>query len=172
MFVRTKIIDGKKRRYLVKSYRDKETGKPCQRHIAYIDLWSENDVARLMKMHKQYQEALANAERPDATKVFKKNAVEALKDIENFKRAVSMNVKRERNYVDGRRLDLATGQRRKQFVALGTPDIYFRRAINNAELQLRQWIIKEPIESWSKESRLAVKTELRWLQDLYKKLEE
>jgi hypothetical protein len=105
MFVRSKIIDGKKRRYLVESYRN-EHGKPRQRHIAYIDLWPEKDVKWLINLHREYAKALANSKQPGATKVFKqvaaKNAAKLWIDIEKFTRAVLINVTRKRWGVDGR----------------------------------------------------------------------
>jgi hypothetical protein len=109
MFVRTKIIDGKKRRYLVESYYDKTTKKRRQRHIAYIDLWPEKDVKKLIKIHKEYSKALANSERPDVTKAYKRvavnNAANLWKRIEKFRRAVHIDVTLKRRSVDHRIVD-------------------------------------------------------------------
>ena len=76
MFVRLKTIDGKKRRYLVESCRDKTTGRIRQRHIAYVDLWPEKDIARLIRMIKEYREAWADSERAENTKAFKRVALD------------------------------------------------------------------------------------------------
>ena len=115
MFPRVKTIDGKKRRYLVESYRN-EQGKPRQRHIAYIDLWPEKDIARFIEMHRQYKEALANSKRPDVTKVYKqvaKNiATKLWEKIEIFEREMEIKLAPDRNRADGRRIDSGTGLRR------------------------------------------------------------
>lgn len=118
MFVRPKTIDGKKRRYLVESYRDETTRKPCQRHIAYVDLWQKKDIARLIKMHKELAKALANSKRSDATNAFKRVALDKAVTldiaIQKFKRDMRINLVPSRNKVDRRRLDAETGVRHLQ----------------------------------------------------------
>ena len=107
MFVRTKIIHGRPRNYLVQSGRDDSTGKSRQRHIAYVDGWSKADIEKLKKMHEALEDASANAIRADATKAFKAEAAERaarLKDkIFNFKRDMTINLQPSRAKTDRRR---------------------------------------------------------------------
>jgi hypothetical protein len=119
MFVRPKTtIDGKKRRYLVESYRDKTTRKPRQRHIAYVDLWPKKDIARLIRMVKKCRDALVNSERPENTKAYKRVALDKAvtldKAIKKFKRDMRVKLVPSRNKVDRRRLDADTGIRHLQ----------------------------------------------------------
>jgi hypothetical protein len=119
MFVRSKVIDGKKRRYLVESCRDKTTGNIYQRHIAYVDLWPDKDIARLIGMIKAFREAWADSERAEHTKAFRRVALDkAAKldgSIREFKRDMRINLTPSRNKVDRRRLDQDTGVRHLQY---------------------------------------------------------
>jgi hypothetical protein len=115
MFVRPKKIQGIKRLYLVESYRNEE-GKSRQRHIAYVDLWSEKDIAKLIRMHEKHREAMTNSNRPGATKAYKqfasKIASKLLKKIDDFKRDMAIKVATRRNRVDRRR-GLATKEQNR-----------------------------------------------------------
>jgi hypothetical protein len=118
MFVRTKIIDGKKRRYLVESYRN-DQGKVRQRHITYVDKWPETDIEKIKDLYKQYKTALANSISDQHAKAFKQEAAnEASKlwtSIRKFEHAMDSKVWADRARADGRRLDSGTGKRRHQF---------------------------------------------------------
>jgi hypothetical protein len=120
MFVRSKIIDGKKRRYLVESYRDKSAGKIRQRHIAYVDLWPKKSVARLVRMIKKYREHRADSESPEHTKPFRRVALDKAVTMEwkikKFMRDMKINVLPDRLRVDRRRINEATGVRHLQTV--------------------------------------------------------
>jgi hypothetical protein len=118
MFVRTKIIAGKKRSYLVESVRDQATGKIRQEHIAYVDLWPKKDVRKLVKLIGQYREHLANAEGPEHPKAFQQAAATKARrldsQIQGFKRAMDMKVSGRRAAVDKRRINEAAGVRHQQ----------------------------------------------------------
>ncbi len=117
MFVRTKTIDGKKRRYLVESFRNEE-GEPRQRHICYVDLWPEKDIARLVTMIKEQRKHLANGENPANTKVYRQKArslaITQYSKIEKFKQAMDAKVGWDRAKADKRRINTTTGVRHQQ----------------------------------------------------------
>ena len=119
MFVRLKTIDGKKRRYLVESCRDKTTGRIRQRHIAYVDLWPDKDIDRLIGMIKELRKVWADSERTEHTKAFRRVALDkAAKldiSIRKFKRDMRINLQPSRDKVDRRRLDQDTGVRHLQY---------------------------------------------------------
>jgi hypothetical protein len=117
MFVRTKIIDGKKRRYLVESYRNAQ-GKPRQRHICYVDLWPKKDIETLVWMIERYREHLAEAENPAHTKAFKRVALDKADKldvkIQKFKRSMDDKLEWKRARADKRSIDQTTGVRHAQ----------------------------------------------------------
>lgn len=119
MFVRSKIIDGKKRQYLVESYRDKATGKIRQRHIAYVDLWLGKDIAKLIGMIKKFREHWTNSEHLEHTKAFRRVALEKAttfdKAIAKFQDRMRINMVPVRNRVDRRRINSITGVRHLQY---------------------------------------------------------
>ena len=105
MFTRWKTIDGKKRRYLVESYRD-EKGRPRQRHIAYVDLWPEADIEKLKQLHDQYAKALKEANRTSQSKADKQSAVALATKCQNhimtFTEVMDRKMRKVRYYSDGR----------------------------------------------------------------------
>ena len=175
MFVRAKIIDGKKRRYLVKSYYDKNTKKRHQRNIAYVDLWPEKHVAKFVALHEEYAKSLANAERSDATKVFKQmaasNAAKLFKDIQKFKQAMKINLRPVRRQLDGRGIDPDTGTRQIQYAKSDVPYVLFLRSLSTAKILYQKMLREKPIELWGEDIQSAIKSELNWLNDFRKQLE-
>ena len=105
MFTRWKTIDGKKRRYLVESYRD-EKGRPRQRHIAYVDLWPEPDIEKLKQLHGHYAKALKEANRTSQSKADKQSAValatKCQDHIMTFMEGMDRKMRKVRYYSDGR----------------------------------------------------------------------
>jgi hypothetical protein len=154
MFVRSKIIDGKKRRYLAESYRDKTTGKIRQRHIAYVDLWPKKDIAKLIRMVKKYQEHWANSERPEHAKAFRRVALDKAvtldKAIAKFKRTMRINLTPARNRVDGRRMDNDTGIRHLQHAHIPkNPYSEFIGLIMRVDSKVRDLENEARMISWS-----------------------
>ena len=105
MFTRWKIIDGKKRRYLVEAYRDAK-GRPRQRHIAYVDLWPEPDIEKLKQLQGHYAKALKEANRTSQSKADKQSAValatKCLDRIQTFMGVMDRKMRKVRYYADGR----------------------------------------------------------------------
>jgi hypothetical protein len=105
MYTRWKTIAGKKRRYLVESYRD-EKGRPRQRHIAYVDLWTEDDIKKLVGLHEKFRAALASVINPSGTKADMQKAADLAakcqKDIATFQGVMECKMRKVRYYSDAR----------------------------------------------------------------------
>jgi len=113
VFTRWKTVDGKKRRYLVESYRDKSTGKIRQRHLAYVDLWPRKDIAKLVFLIQTHRKHMADSENTIHTKAFRRGALDKAvkmeKKIKKFVRNAALDVLPARRRVDRRRINQATG---------------------------------------------------------------
>lgn len=111
MFVRPKIIDGKKRLYLVESYRVKTIRNPRQRFIAYVDQWPKEAVEKLKQLHKEYKKQLADSlwkgKDEHKTDIFMRRAKAKagiiLQQIADFERKMTIEVAPKREKVDRRR---------------------------------------------------------------------
>jgi hypothetical protein len=172
MFVRTKVIDGKKRRYLVESCWDKKTKKHRQRHIEYVDGWPKKDIARLIRMIKKYRDAWANSERPENTKAYKRVALDKAvtldKAIQKFKRDMRINLVPSRNKGDRRRLDADTGKRHLQKSASGiSPLTALSHSLNHSFALFEKWTETEPLADWDTSTLETLVVETKQIHDLH-----
>ena len=175
MFVRTKIIAGKKRRYLVESYRDEKADKIRQRHLAYVDLWPTRAIAKLAKLYERYNKAMADSQWAGKderkTESFmrqaKANAGKIQIQISNFKRAMAIEVTPRRKRVDRR----IKGER---YICHRIPaynKLFYCLQKHKFSIILDQLAEDYgPVAGWSAESKDSVRLQIEPFKKLFDKL--
>jgi hypothetical protein len=132
----------------------KTTGKICQRHIAYVDLWPKKEIGKLIKMIKKCREHWANSERTEHTKAFRRIALDKAvildKAIAKFKCTMRINLTPARDRIDRRRINSDTGIRHMQHAhPPKNPYSEFIVLLMRVESKVRELENKAQMVAWS-----------------------
>src|ERR1019366_1851217 len=131
-----KMPDGKTRKFLVERYWDRTDKKKKQRQTD-IEGWSKEYVVRLIDLTTEHAKLMANAQKEDATKVFRRIAEERaakMRDrIDKLKKLVREKLVLRRAAFDRRRINEATGKRWRQYSSGKTPYVAFLSACHKLD---------------------------------------